>query len=87
LSAAPTAPNRITLFSAHQMGTARAGVDAGTHACDPVGRVRQGSDVVGGLHVADASLFPTSSGVNPMLTVMALAERSARAVLQDLAGT
>jgi choline dehydrogenase-like flavoprotein len=30
-----------------------------------------------GLYVADASLFPTASGVNPMLSVMALAHRAA----------
>lgn len=77
--------NRVTLFSAHQMGSARAGADPREHACDPLGRVRDGAGgIVPGLHVADASLFPTSSGVNPMLTVMALAERSARAVLDDL---
>jgi choline dehydrogenase-like flavoprotein len=29
---------------------------------------------VSGLYVADASAFPGSSGVNPMITVMALAK-------------
>jgi choline dehydrogenase-like flavoprotein len=56
------------------------------HACDPGGRVRVGpSDdrVVRGLYVADASLFPTGLGVNPMLTVMALARRVARTVLAE----
>jgi choline dehydrogenase-like flavoprotein len=33
-----------------------------------------------GVYVADASLFPTSSKVNPYLTVMALAERVAERV-------
>ena len=28
-------PNRATVFSAHQMGTARFGADPKTHACDP----------------------------------------------------
>ena len=36
-----------------------------------------------GLYVADASLFPTGLGVNPMLTVMALARRVARTVLAE----
>jgi choline dehydrogenase-like flavoprotein len=31
---------------------------------------------VEGLVVADASVFPLSSGVNPMLTIMALAHRA-----------
>ena len=81
-------PNRLSVFSAHQMGTARSGVDPRTSATDPWGRVR--ADASGGLlrgaYVADASLFPSAPGVNPMLSVMALAERVARAVLEDEAG-
>jgi long-chain-alcohol oxidase len=78
-------PNRVSLFSAHQMGTARAGTDAATHPCDPHGRVRLdgAGRLLRGCYVADASLFPTAVGVNPMLTVMLLAERTARAVLAD----
>jgi long-chain-alcohol oxidase len=38
---------------------------------------------VGGLYVADASLFPTALGANPMLTVMALARRVARTVVSE----
>ena len=77
------APNRTSLFSAHQMGTARAGADPRRHPCDPWGRVRSGTDgrLVEGLVVADASLFPSASGVNPMLTVMVLADRVAAGVL------
>ena len=40
---------------------------------------------VDGLYVADASLFPTASGVNPMLSVMALAHRAAGKVTARLA--
>jgi len=39
---------------------------------------------VEGLYVGDASLFPTAVGVNPMVTVMALAARVARTVDADL---
>jgi choline dehydrogenase-like flavoprotein len=85
LATTDTRPNRLSLFSAHQMGTASAGAEVADHPCDPHGRVR--GDGVGhpvpGLYVADSSLFPTPSGVDPMLTVMCLAERSARAVLAD----
>ena len=35
----PTAPNRVSFFSAHQMGTARSGADPRRHPCDPQGRV------------------------------------------------
>jgi len=66
------APNRIGMFSAHQMSTARMGGQTTSSVADPDGRVRG----VAGLIVADASAFPNASGVNPMLTVMALARRN-----------
>jgi choline dehydrogenase-like flavoprotein len=34
------------------------------------------------LYVADASLFPTSVGVNPMMTVIAVAKQVARGVAE-----
>ena len=68
---APVHGNRCALFSAHQMGTCRIGADPGASVCDERGAVRGTT----GLHVADASLFPASSGVNPMLTIMAMAHR------------
>jgi choline dehydrogenase-like flavoprotein len=76
-------PNRGALFSAHQMGSARAGADPRISVCDPYGRVRG----IGNLYVADASLFPTSVGVNPMVTVMAMAARVARTVHEDAGST
>ncbi len=71
---------------AHQMGTVAAGADPRAHAADPGGRVHtgaRGDAVVSGLYVADTSLFPSAIGVNPMLTVMALARRVARTVIAD----
>lgn len=77
------APNRGSVFSAHQMGTVRMGASAG-HPCDPAGRVRtRGGAVVSGLYVGDGSLFPTGLGVNPMITIMALARRVARTVVAE----
>jgi choline dehydrogenase-like flavoprotein len=79
-------PNRGGVFSAHQMGTARMGADPRAHVCDLRGRVRVrgGADeVVSGLYVADGSLFPTGLGVNPMVTVMALARRVSRTILAE----
>jgi choline dehydrogenase-like flavoprotein len=78
-------PNRGTLFSAHQMGTARAGREPGSHPCDPQGRVRADrlGIVVRGLYVADTSLFPTAAGVNPMVSAMLLAASTARTVLAE----
>lgn len=86
LAAFDFSPNRGTVLSAHQMGTARMGAAPRDHVCDPGGRVRVGprdDTVIGGLYVADGSLFPTGLGVNPMLTVMALARRVARTVLAE----
>jgi choline dehydrogenase-like flavoprotein len=62
--------NWSTLFSAHQMGSCRMGADPQTSVCDERGAVRG----IAGLFVADASLFPASSGVNPMITVMSVAK-------------
>jgi choline dehydrogenase-like flavoprotein len=65
--------NRVTLFSAHQMSSCRIGATAADSVADPDGRVRGTI----GLYVTDASAFPSAAGVNPMLTVMALARRTA----------
>ncbi|KAJ8609233.1 hypothetical protein CTAYLR_008057 [Chrysophaeum taylorii] len=72
-------PNDITLLSAHQMGTCKMGTDPATSVVDQ----RAQSWELPGCYVCDASLFPTASGVNPMLTTMALAT----IVSDDLAET
>ncbi len=63
----------MLLFTAHQMSTCRIGTDPKGSTADPDGKVRG----VEGLCVTDASAFPTASGVNPMLSIMALARRTA----------
>ncbi|HEY0614070.1 MAG TPA: GMC family oxidoreductase [Candidatus Elarobacter sp.] len=73
----------LPLFSAHQMGTARMGASAAEGVIDPDGRVYG----VEGLLVVDASAFPSASGVNPMLTIMALAHRATRALIARRAGS
>ncbi len=64
------------LFSAHQMGTCRMGSDPATSVADTRGELHD----TRGVWVGDASAFPTSSGTNPMITVMALAHRTAEAL-------
>jgi choline dehydrogenase-like flavoprotein len=73
------APNRLGVFSAHQMGTARMHRDPAGGVVDGEGRVHG----VAGLIVCDASVFPLASGVNPMFTIMALAHRATGAILRD----
>ena len=63
------APNDLMLFSAHQMGTCRMSASPSAGVVDGTGAVHG----VRGLYVADASVFPLSSGINPMITTMGLA--------------
>jgi len=67
---------RLSYVSFHQMGSARMGSDPESSVADATGEVHG----VRGLHVADASTFPGSSGVNPMLTIMAIADHVARCI-------
>ena len=70
----PWQPNRYGLYSAHQMSTCRLGGQRATHPLRPSGETVE----VQGLYVADGSAFPACSGVNPMLTIMALAHYTAQ---------
>jgi choline dehydrogenase-like flavoprotein len=70
------APNRVIVGTAHQMGTCRLGGSAKTAVANPDGQVYG----VEGLYISDASGFPTASGVNPMLSTMALAYHVAQRI-------
>ena len=65
-------PSELRLEAFHPMGTARIASE-GEGVCAPDGSVHGLND----LYVADASLFPTSIGVNPMMTVIAFAKQIA----------
>lgn len=71
LDSASYAPGAVALISYHQMGTARMGGQAKKHATNPDGRLWG----LKNLYVADASLFPTASGVNPQISVYGMAMR------------
>ena len=58
---------------AHTIGTCRMGSDPETSVVDPDGR----SHEIGNLWISDNSTFPSALGVNPTLTIMALALRTA----------
>ncbi|KAF8251782.1 FAD/NAD(P)-binding domain-containing protein [Wilcoxina mikolae CBS 423.85] len=66
--------------SAHPQGSCKMGADGETAVVDCRGRVRGYQ----GLYVADASLCPSATGVNPMLTTMALAEWVAGRIAEDI---
>jgi choline dehydrogenase-like flavoprotein len=73
VDAAGWGPNELLLVTFHQMASCRMGASARTSVVDADHRVWG----TRGLYVADASTFPSASGVNPMLTVMAMAHRAA----------
>lgn len=74
-------PNRVLYASAHLMGTARMGASPATSACDPTGETWE----VARLVVCDGSAFPTASGVNPMISIAAVAHLNASTLAARLA--
>jgi long-chain-alcohol oxidase len=68
------------LYSFHQMGTARMGGSQYASACDYHGALWSRRDVV----ICDGSAFPSASGVNPMITISALAHMNATALAARL---
>ena len=70
---------RISISAAHLMGGCAMGRDARDSVTDSRGRVHG----VPWLRVADSSLFPNALEINPYVTVMALADRTAQAVQAD----
>jgi choline dehydrogenase-like flavoprotein len=77
----PPRPSELRLEAFHPMGTAAMGSEESGRVTTPEGAVR-GAE---GLYVADASLLPTSLGVNPMMTVIACASRIAGRLADTLA--
>jgi choline dehydrogenase-like flavoprotein len=61
------------LMTGHNTGTAKMGDDPATSVVDRFGRAHD----VPNLYVIDASVFTTSTGVNPTATICALAKRTA----------
>ncbi|XP_057759525.1 long-chain-alcohol oxidase FAO4A-like [Arachis stenosperma] len=68
------------LCSAHQMGSCRMGSNPKESAVNQTGETWE----MEGLYVADSSVFPTALGVNPMITVQAIAYCTAQSVLEVL---
>lgn len=68
--------------SAHQMGTCRMSAEEKDGVVDSTGNVWG----VKGLYVADASVFPSASGVNPMVTNMAISDWISRGIAKKMMG-
>jgi choline dehydrogenase-like flavoprotein len=56
------------------------GEDPETSVASPWGELHDTK----GVWIGDASAFPTSSGTNPMVSIMALAHRTAEAIADDV---
>lgn len=70
----------VSWSCAHQMGSCRMGKTAADGAVDARGAAWGRK----GLYVADSSVFPSASGVNPMVTTMAVADWIASKVDEDI---
>src|SRR5581483_545161 len=66
-------PQDLPAASNHVFGSTAMGADPRTHVTDSFGAVYGLDDI----YVSDTGLFPSSPMANPMLTVMALADRQA----------
>ncbi len=81
LEDSPPPSSRLRLEAFHPMGTARMDADPKRGVVATDGALH-GAD---GVYVADGSLLPSSIGVNPMMTIIAMASRVARQLAERLA--
>jgi hypothetical protein len=70
---------RLRLAAFHPTGSAAAGSDPARHPVDPEGRLRG----VDGVWVADGSILPSCAGVNPQVSIMAMAAGVGEAAAQS----
>ncbi|MGI8863789.1 MAG: GMC family oxidoreductase N-terminal domain-containing protein [Solirubrobacteraceae bacterium] len=71
---------QLSMGSFHIMGSARMGGSPATSACDPSGQTWDVRD----LYVFDGSAFPSASGVNPQISIQAIAHMGARRLAASL---
>lgn len=79
LAQIPVDPAHMALSAVHPMGSVPMGDDPKVAAIDALGRHHH----MKGLYVADGSLFPTSIGVPPQLSIYALGLHVGRAIVRD----
>jgi choline dehydrogenase-like flavoprotein len=73
-------PGDIVWLSYHPLGTCKMGNDPRTSVVDPDHQTHD----VRGLYIVDASTVPGALGVNPQLTIMAMATRAAEGIAATL---
>jgi choline dehydrogenase-like flavoprotein len=76
IDTASVGPNRCALFTAHQMGGVPMGEDPAIAVVDS----RLKHHLLDNLSVMDGSVFPTSLGVNPMISILGVASVAASAL-------
>lgn len=74
--------NRMMLYSAHLMGSCRMSADPSLGPTSPSGELH----AVRNVYIGDACVFPTTPAVNPMITIMAMAMRTAESIKRRLSG-
>ncbi len=72
--------NRMMLFSAHLMGSCRMSRDPALGPTSPTGELHS----VRNLFIGDACVFPTTPAVNPMISIMGMARRTAESIITAL---
>ena len=77
----PINPMALELAAFHPLGTARMAATRRKGVVDP----DLESWEIPGLYVVDGSVVPTAIGVNPQVTIMALATRAAETIASRLA--
>jgi choline dehydrogenase-like flavoprotein len=80
LESTPPSPTRLRLEAFHPLGTARMDADPARGVVGIDGSVHGHRD----LYVADGSVLPGSIGVNPMMTIIAMASRISRRLAETL---
>lgn len=81
-----SATTQHTLVTVHPLGGCIMGEDAAKGAVNHKGQLfcnKQGSAVYDSFYVCDGSIIPRSLGINPLLTISALAERCVAILAKD----
>ncbi len=77
-----TRPSDFLMMAFHPQGTCRMGVDPKKCVVGPDGQAHD----LENLYIADASVFPTSLGVNPQETIWAIATKISRDIAKNVFG-